>query len=159
MSSLQEAVHDFLSQKRIAVVGVSSKRETPANGIYRKLKKSGYQVFPVTPNAETFDGDACFADLLSIPQQVDSVVVITRPEVTEQVVHQCVDAGISRVWMHRSLGFFPTSVSEQAVQFCRENDIAVIPGGCPMMFCEPVDFGHKCMRWMLNLTGGLPKHI
>jgi hypothetical protein len=26
-----------------------------------------------------------------------------------------------------------------------------------MMYCKPVDFGHKCMRWMLRVTGGLPK--
>jgi hypothetical protein len=25
-----------------------------------------------------------------------------------------------------------------------------------MMFCEPVDFGHKCMRWFLRLSGALP---
>ena len=34
-------------------------------------------------------------------------------------------------------------------------DIAVIPGGCPMMFCEPVDFEHKCMRGTLRLIGSL----
>jgi hypothetical protein len=66
-------------------------------------------------------------------------------------------AGISRVWLHRSFG--QGSVSDPAVVFCRDNNINVIPSGCPMMFCEPVDFGHKCMRWPLNLTGGLQKQI
>ncbi len=33
--------------------------------------------------------------------------------------------------------------------------IAVIPGGCPMMFCPPVDFGHQCMRGLLRATGSL----
>ncbi len=46
-------------------------------------------------------------------------------------------------------------VSPEAVKLCRENNIAVIPGDCPMMFCEPVDFGHKCMRWSLRLIGNL----
>jgi hypothetical protein len=26
-----------------------------------------------------------------------------------------------------------------------------------MMFCQPVDVGHKCMRWLLGVTGKLPK--
>ena len=56
--------------------------------------------------------------------------------------------------MHRSFG--AGSVSEPAAQYCREHGIAVIPGGCPMMFCEPVDFGHKCIRFFLRLSGGLP---
>jgi len=52
-----------------------------------------------------------------------------------------------------------TSISEQAVEFCRENSMTVIPGGCPMMFCKPVDFVHTCLHWMLKLTGGLPKQV
>jgi predicted CoA-binding protein len=77
--------------------------------------------------------------------------------VTDEIVRQCAELGIRRVWMHRSFG--EGSVSQTAVDFCRKNQIAVIPGGCPMMFCEPVDFGHKCMRWILSLTGGLPRKI
>jgi hypothetical protein len=26
-----------------------------------------------------------------------------------------------------------------------------------MMYGDGVDFGHTCMRWMLTLTGGLPR--
>jgi predicted CoA-binding protein len=84
-------------------------------------------------------------------------VVATAPQATEAVVRECAELGIGRVWMHRSFG--EGSVSDSAVAFCRENNIEVIPGGCPMMFCEPVDFGHKCIRWWLNLTGGLPKEV
>ena len=51
------------------------------------------------------------------------------------------------------------SVSEQAVDFCRQKGIMVIPGGCPMMFCGKVDFGHKMMRWTLSLTRKLPKEV
>jgi hypothetical protein len=25
------------------------------------------------------------------------------------------------------------------------------------MFCEPVDFGHRCMRWWLQRQGRVPK--
>jgi hypothetical protein len=79
--------------------------------------------------------------------------------VAEQLVRQCAEVGIPRVWMHRSLGFMGTSVSDQAVEFCRENRMTVIPGGCPMMFCKPVDFAHTCLHRMLKLTGGLPKQV
>jgi hypothetical protein len=56
--------------------------------------------------------------------------------------------------MHRSIG---NSVSDNAVQYCKDNGIRVIGGGCPMMFVEPVDFGHKCMKFIGNFTGWLPK--
>ena len=157
MPTLKAAVEDFLNQKRIAVAGVSRSGDQAANLIYRKLRHAGYQVFPVNPSAETLEGDRCYPNLQSIPGGVDAVVVATHPEVTDQIVRQCAEIGISRVWMHRSFG--DGSVSETAVRFAREHNLSVIPGGCPMMFCEPVDFGHKCMRWVLTLTGGIPKTV
>lgn len=157
MSTLDAKVKDFLTQKRVAVAGVSRTRQDAANLIYRKLKAVGYQVFPVNPNADKFEGDPCYADVRSIRGGVDGVVIVTRPQLTEEIVRQCKDAGISRVWMHQSLARLGTSVSKEAVQYCQENGITVIAGACPMMFCQPVDFGHKCMRWLLHLTGGLPK--
>jgi predicted CoA-binding protein len=155
VATMHEAVEAFLAQKRIAVAGVSRNKNEAANIIYRKLRASGYEVFPVNPNAETVEGDNCYPDLGSVPGGVDGVVIATRPAVTEQVVRECADLGVPRVWMHRSFG--QGSVSEDAVDYCREKGIEVIAGGCPMMFCRPVDFPHKCMRWILNVTGGLPR--
>src|SRR5574341_395545 len=41
------------------------------------------------------------------------------------------------------------SVSEAAVRECEEHAIPCIVGGCPLMYCQPVDFGHRCMRaWL-----------
>ena len=155
MPALKESVDDFLAQKRIAVLGVSRGGREAANTVYRKLRGAGYQVFAVNPNADEVEGDTCYPNLTSIPGGVEAVVIATSPEVTESVVRDCAEQGISRVWMHRSFG--KGSVSQAAADFCRDNNITVIPGGCPMMFCAPVDFGHTCMRWILNLTGGLPK--
>jgi len=157
MSTLKEAAQEFLSQKRIAVVGVRSSTEDAANGIYKKLKDSGYEVFPVNPKMESYKGDKCYPDLKSIPEGVDGAVVVTKPEITEQVVGDCIEAGVPRVWMHGN--FIGSCVSEEAVKVGRENGMVVIDGGCPMMFCEPVDFGHKCLRFFSNLSGSLPKEI
>lgn len=157
MPTLEETVGDFLAQKRIAVAGVSRRGREAANLIYRKLRSRGYLVFAINPNSEEVEGDICYPDLKSIPGGVDGIVIATHPKVTDQIVRECAELGISRMWIHRSFG--NGSVSEAAVDFCRENNLTVIPGGCPMMYCEPVDIGHKCMRWVLNLTGGLPKQV
>ena len=44
MSKIDNMVQDFLAQKKIAVVGVSDKRDTGCNMAYNKFKESGYQV-------------------------------------------------------------------------------------------------------------------
>jgi predicted CoA-binding protein len=157
-ATLDARIQDFLAQKRIAVAGVSrdNSHHPAANLIYRRLKASGHDVFPVNPNMPAFEGDRCYPDLRSIPGGVDGVVIVTRPATTQQIVSDCQSAGVRRVWMHQSAGKSASSVSPAAVEYCRQHGIDVIAGGCPMMYVQPVDFGHACMRWMLKLTGGLP---
>jgi len=156
-TTLEARVDDFLAQKRIAVAGVSrnDSHHPTGNLIYHRLKTTGHDVIPVNPHMQTFEGDRCYPDLQSIPGGVDGVVIITRPEITERLVQDCSRAGVRRVWMHQSLGK-GSSVSQNAVEYCRQHDINVIAGACPMMYGNGVDVGHTCMRWILKLTGGLP---
>jgi predicted CoA-binding protein len=156
-ATLEAKVDEFLAQKRIAVAGVSrdNSHHPAGNLIYKRLKQSGHDVFPVNPSMQSFEGDRCYPNLQAIPGGVDGVVVITRPEVTQQIVRDCDAAGVRRVWMHESLAK-GSSVSQEAVEFCRQHDINVIAGACPMMFGDDVDFGHKCMRWIMGVSGKLP---
>ena len=151
MAKIPESVRTFLQGRRIAVAGVSRTPNQPANAIFHKLRASGYEVFPINPKATEVEGVRCYSDVGSIPGQLDGVVIATAPEVSVQVVQQCRDHGVRRVWFHRSFG--EGSVSREAVRACASHGIECIVGGCPMMFCEPVDVGHKCMRWWLQRQG------
>jgi hypothetical protein len=31
-----------------------------------------------------------------------------------------------------------------------------IVGGCPLMYCQPVDFAHRCFRWWLRWQHRVP---
>ena len=155
MATLKDAVADFLAQKRIAVAGVSRSSNKAANMVYRTLRDRGYETFAVNPITDEVEGDTCYSDLKSIPGGVDAVLIATTPRVAESVVRDCASLGISRVWLHRSFG--EGSVSDEATEYCRSHNIAVIAGGCPKMFVEGADLGHRCMRFALGLTGGLPK--
>jgi uncharacterized protein len=160
MSKVDELVKDFLAQKKIAVVGVSDKRETGCNAGYKRFKEAGYDVYAVNPRIATFQGAPCYPDLKAIPEKPDAVFILASPKVTEMIVQQCVELGVKHVWMHCMMGTKPglasgtTSVSQNAVQMCRENGITVIPGTCPNQFLKP-DFGHSMMRVMFRTLGFL----
>ena len=154
MRDLERAVRELLACERIAVVGVARDGQSPANLIYRKLKGSGRHVFAVNPNAEEVGGDRCYRNVAAIPGGVDAAVIVTRPEVSASVVDDCAASGVRWIWLHRSFG--KGSVSEEAIERCRLHGISVIPGGCPMMHCAPVEPGHACMRVLLWLLGALP---
>ncbi len=59
------------------------------------------------------------------------------------------------MWLHRSFG--TGSVSKGAVTYGREQGVRVIAAGCPCMFGKTADPGHRLMRRLLSLKGGLPK--
>jgi len=161
MAKIDTLVQTFLAQKKIAVVGVSDKRDTGCNLAYTKFKDAGYQVFAVNPHITSFKGAPCYPDLKSIPEKPDAVFLLTSPAVTDQIVQQCVELGIKHVWMHCMMGTKPglaagmTSVSPEAVKMCRENGISVIPGACPNQFLKP-DVGHGIMRGLWGLLGFMP---
>lgn len=155
--TLQEAARDFLAQERIAIVGASRDSRAPANFVLRKLRAAGHEVFPVNPRALNVEGLKCYPDLRSIPDGVDAVVVFTPPRATAGVVKACAVLGINHVWIHRSLG--AGSLSAEAMQTDEARSLTLIAGGCPAMFCEPVDFGHRCMRWFLSATHKIPRDV
>ena len=146
----QEKVQDFLTQKRIAVTGLSRTKDSGAGAVYLKLRKNDYQVFPIHPSAETLHGDECYPTLSAIPDGVDAVFIMNSPDISEKIVDEALGLGIKHIWMHKN-GLMPASVSKTAVAKCHDAGINVIDIGCPMMFLEP-DIFHSCMRWMLRAT-------
>jgi predicted CoA-binding protein len=159
VEKIKDTASEFLTRKRVAVTGVSRKGQNHgSNVVYKRLRQRGYEVFPVNPNTEEVEGDACFPDLKSIPGGVDWVVIGTRPETTEATVHECEELGIKRVWMHQP-SFGPGSVSKPAAQYGRTHGMTVIEGGCPCMFDPAADPGHKIMRVMGRFTGKVPRHV
>lgn len=156
MQSMKEAASAFLTNKRVAVTGVS---RTPkghgSNLVYQRLRERGYDVYAVNPNADQVEGDRCYRDLSSVPGGVEAVVIATRPELAEDTMHECAELGIKHVWMHRGPG--AGSVSEAATDYGRQHGITVIDGGCPLMFGPTADVGHRIMR--LAHVGKPPKQV
>ena len=158
MPKIKDAAAEFLAGRRIAVTGVSrAPKNHGSNIVYKRLRERGYGVFAVNPNADEVEGDRCYRDLRSIPDGVDGVVIATRPDAAEQTMRECHELGIKHVWMHRGPG--AGSVSEPAAEYGRKHGIAVIDGGCPCMFEPTADLGHKTMRFVLTLTGNVPRHV
>ena len=158
MQTIKQAASEFLANRRVAVTGVS--RQAGSHGsniVYQRLRERDYEVFAVNPNAEEVEGDPCYRDLRSIPGGVGAVVIGTRPEHAEETMRECVELGIKHVWMHRSFG--GGSVSKAAADYGRDQGIAVIDGGCPLMFEPTADRGHKVMRFVFTLKGNVPREV
>ena len=148
---LQKSIDNFLSQKKLAIIGVSRDSKQFANSAYRFLKTHGYTVYPVNPFAEQIEGDRCFSNIASLPEKVDGALILLPPEKTMNVLPEIAETGIKHVWLQQQ------TESPQAIQFCLDHNINVVYGECIMLFAEPLTFPHRLHRWGKSVTGTLPK--
>jgi predicted CoA-binding protein len=141
-------IDDFLAQRQLAFVGVSRDTKQFANSIYRHLKAPGRVLYPVNAAAAgaPVEGDPSYTTLADVPDPVDGVVVMVPSAAAAQVVRDAIDRGIPRVWLHQGAG--PGSVSAEAVQLCRDSNVAVVDGACPLMFADPVRGVHHLHRFL-----------
>lgn len=79
--------------KTIAVVGVSANPNKTANQIAEYLILQGYNVIPVNPTLETWNGRQVYPSVESIPGRVDIVDVFRRNEYLPGVAEDAVRHG------------------------------------------------------------------
>ena len=82
-------------------------------------------------------------------------MIATSPKHAETAMKECVERGITKVWMHRGAG--PSSVDKAATEYGRSHGVEVIDGGCPLMYDPTADTAHKCMRAVMSITGRVPR--
>lgn len=148
-------IESFLSKKRLAIVGVSREHRDISRAIFREFQSRQYEVYPVNPLVSLIDEHHCFSELKEINPPVEAVLIMTPPNVTEDVVLQCRDLGVKSVWLYRAAG--AGASSPNAISFCKEHHIDVVEGHCPMMFLSDTGFVHRVHRFVSKLTGSYPK--
>jgi len=99
-----DTIENFLAHKRIAMVGVSRESKDFSVTLFKELRRRGYEVVPVNPKTSEVLGQPCFARVQEIQPPVEAALLMTSPDVTDEVVHDCAEAGIRRVWMYRAGG-------------------------------------------------------
>lgn len=152
--TVRQEIDTFLTQKRIAIVGVSRDEKDFTRTLYAEFAKRGYDVVPVNPNAAEIAGQRCYPQVQDIIPPVAGALVMTAPTVTEQVVQDCVQAGIKHVWLHRGEGI--GAMNDAALAVCQQNGIGVVPGFCPFMFLSGTGFPHNLHGFFKKLGGSYP---
>lgn len=136
-----EDARAFLGASRIAVVGVSRDERDFSRMLFRELVRRGHDCAPVNPALSSADGRACFARVQDVFPAPDAALLLTPPSRTEQVLRDCAEAGVRRVWLHRGGG--PGAATPGAIAFCEANGIALVQDLCPFMALEGAAFPHR----------------
>jgi len=141
---------EFLAQKRLAVVGVSRGQKEFSRKLFRELTSLGYDTVPVNPHTEELDERPCFASVSQISPPVDGVLVLSAPKTVNDVVTECLLAGVPRVWVN--LGSGTKSLSPDLARRCHDSGVSLIQGFCPYMFLGGSGWFHRFHGWIAKRT-------
>jgi uncharacterized protein len=91
----------FARVKTIAMVGASPRTDRPSNHVMAFLKRKGFRVIPVNPQAvgQTIHGQKVVATLADIAEPVDMVDIFRRSDQVAPVVDDAIAKHAKIVWM------------------------------------------------------------
>ena len=121
--SIDQQIATFFESPAFGVVGASPNRDKYGNKVLRCYLMHGHKAIPVHPAQKEIEGLPCAASVSDLPAEVQSISVITPPQVTEKVVEAAIAKGIKNIWMQ------PGAESSAAVEKCRRSGINVIADG------------------------------
>jgi len=155
MRASLEVIQSFLACKSIAIVGVSRDPRNLSVKLFEEFQRRGYDVVAVNPNLGEFQGRRCFRRVQEIRPPVEGALLMTPPETTDVIVRDCAEAGINNIWMYRAGG--RGAVSSEALRFCTERGMKVVPGECPFMFWPDAERFHRWHGLIRKITGRYPR--
>ncbi len=111
----------------IAVVGATDNESKYGHTIYQDLKRKGYHVYPVNPRRDTVLGDKAYAQVGDIPDPPTIVNFVIPPRFTLHVLKQCLELGLTNVWLQ------PGAESPEVMEYIQENGFNYLANACIMV--------------------------
>ncbi len=131
MNQLTQSKEDLIAeamQKPVwAIIGASENESKFGNIIYRDLKRAGYQVYGVNPNASAVAGDKVYATLADLPVKPDVVNVVVPSWVGRRIAEDAAREGIRIFWLQ------PGAESNELIEYARSLGLDVIHHACSMV--------------------------
>lgn len=146
---MDQAIKDFITGKRVAVVGVSRHNQKFGNTIYTELKGRGYQVYAVNPTIQEYQGEPCYPNLAALKEKVDGAVICIKPKYVAPVLREAAAIGLQNVWLQWGAN------TPETVKLGRELGLNLVSGKCILMYAEPVRSFHNVHRFFAKLFGKL----
>ena len=144
-------IQEFISGKRIALLGASRTNDKYkfGNMAAAELKRRGYEVYLVHPQAKTINDIATYPGLSALKGQVDGVLVSLPADKSPDVLREAAAAGITNVWIQQG------GESQELIELGQELKLNLVTGKCILMYAQPVRSFHAIHRFIAKLTGQL----
>ena len=130
------SLEGFFDPKSVAVVGASRKKGKVGYEILAGLVRGKFEgkIFAINPSADEIEGIRCHADLASLGEVPDLVIVVLPAKAVASVMQQCADLGVKSVIIitagFREIGAEGRRLEDSVIQTARAAGIRVIGPNC-----------------------------
>ncbi len=127
MDSLDAQIDQFLAAPSFGVAGASDDKHKYGHKVYACYLQHKHKAFPINPKTSTVMGNTAYPSVSAIPEKVESLSIITPPNVTDSVVDDAIAAGVKNIWMQ------PGAESPKAIEKAKAAGLNVISGGACLL--------------------------
>lgn len=120
---IQKKIEKFFASEAFGVAGASNNRAKFGNKVLRAYIQHHKKVHPINPHEKSVEGILTISHVAELPDDVESISIITPPAITEKIVEAAIRKGIKNIWMQ------PGAESDTAISACEQNGINVIARG------------------------------
>jgi predicted CoA-binding protein len=142
-------IENFISSKKIAVVGFSRSGKKFGNMAGKELIKRGYEIYPIHPDVPEIEGMTCYPNLKILNGKTDALLVSIPPANVPPVLEAAAQNGFKKIWLQQ--GSWSKEVQETADRL----GLPVVSKKCILMYAPPVTSVHKFHRTIKSIFGGL----
>jgi acyl-CoA synthetase (NDP forming) len=125
----------LLDPASIAVIGASTRAGSFGERVLHNLRHYGGRYYPVNARYQTIGEHTCYPNVRDLPEAVDCAVITAAREAVEEIVLDCVRAGVGGAIIFAS-GYSETGKEERIAQqqrlaaIARESGLRIVGPNC-----------------------------
>ena len=120
----REIVRILHAARTVAIVGLSPNELRGSNFVGFYLRRHGYRVVPVNPNADEVLGETSYPSLAAVPIPIDVVDVFRSSEAVPPIAEEAVEVGAKALWLQFGV------ISPEGAEIARRGGLSVIMDRC-----------------------------
>ena len=117
-------IKNFLTLKKVAVIGMSRTESKAAHFVPKYLSENGFDIIPINPNSNEILNKKCYKEITEVDGEIDIVDVFRPSEDVLPFVKDAIKKNPKVIWLQAGIH------NEEAENLAREHGIDVVFNRC-----------------------------
>jgi predicted CoA-binding protein len=119
-----EQIRDFLSMKKVAVIGMSKNPSKAAHYVPKYLSENEYDIKPVNPTTDEILGKKCYNSVSEIDGPIDIIDIFRPSDQVWSVIQDAIKKKPKVIWLQEGIH------NSEAEELARKEGIDVVFNRC-----------------------------